>query len=375
MEITQKDFKDFLEKEGVYEKFKHNLDKYRGTSIRRFCLGTEDLYKWMMNAFVFNLTEEGHDFWEEVDRKWQEKINEIEGGDEYLFIQENTTPVPTPSEDKVEGLTEKIEEEKDEEIEPLIFKEGDFVTIKNKQWFEKNKNTMGIFPMKNGVIFNEKMTKYCGQTLIVKEVSPAKGGGYYYKLQDERGSEIKWTFTEEMFQNLKLDLKYEHQYGDVVQIKSMEWFHVVSDEDDDLVLSNSECLSSEDFEKIADKYAILGSGNEDGEYSLYVEEKRKLVRIEGLFTEEIFETVPFSTRSIVRKQYRTLSKHGILPGDEVKVTCTESCYSYLNNSLGICHFIDTNDDTYQILFHEKKEEYDNDIWWGKSDIELYREVL
>lgn len=81
--IIIRDFIEFLEENNALEQYKANnqnceesisegenemylfLNKYAGTPTR-----------WIGNAFIWDNTPEGQDFWNELDRQWFERIKD-----------------------------------------------------------------------------------------------------------------------------------------------------------------------------------------------------------------------------------------------------------------------------------------------------------
>lgn len=77
-------FVEFLKKEGLLEKFEYNLKHIKGRDLD-FHLQTikeqsEKIpylitkYDQLACGFRWNISEEGHDFWKQVNKKWREWI-------------------------------------------------------------------------------------------------------------------------------------------------------------------------------------------------------------------------------------------------------------------------------------------------------------
>ncbi len=87
-----------------------------------------------------------------------------------------------------------------------MYKEGDMVRIKSREWYEAQRGSNGakVFPMGN-VMFTEGMSKFCGQEAQIIRVYPARNEGYgdipvMYILAVDRGPIYGIRWTEDMFE-------------------------------------------------------------------------------------------------------------------------------------------------------------------------------
>lgn len=70
-------------------------------------------------------------------------------------------------------------------------KVGDKVRIKSREWYEKNKDSMGYVNVPE--IFVPQMAEYCGGIHKIKEIIKSRGN-CIYKLEGTK----HWNFSEEM---------------------------------------------------------------------------------------------------------------------------------------------------------------------------------
>lgn len=91
-----------------------------------------------------------------------------------------------------------------------MFKEGDFVTIRNWEDMESEfgLTKFGNIPVTNHVKFIARMRELCGHRYEIKGVFITQRGVQYY-LRDAG----QWTFVEEMFEEgergTRVDIKYD----------------------------------------------------------------------------------------------------------------------------------------------------------------------
>jgi hypothetical protein len=115
----------------------------------------------------------------------------------------------------------------DEYVKEMEYKKGQKVRIKSIEWFANQpKDIDGDVVAYVGeeddheVYFTKKMSVYCGQVMTIQQ--EAEDGGYYLK---EDMLDFIWSPA---FFDLADDTNYErYKVGDVVKVKSEEWFDLL----------------------------------------------------------------------------------------------------------------------------------------------------
>jgi hypothetical protein len=114
-----------------------------------------------------------------------------------------------------------------------MYKVGDKVQIKSREWFEKNKINVkegGFNISKTNIFFNKNMLEFCGKTLEVVGVDVESSEKVYILNTD-----YDWIWSplfliglkelrKKKLKKLKKLKKQMYKVGDKVQIKSREWF-------------------------------------------------------------------------------------------------------------------------------------------------------
>jgi len=71
-----KEFKDFLNRNGVYKNYSKNLDVEYGDGALEWILAdsilNDDADELISSAFKWDMTPEGHRFWSKISRLWEE---------------------------------------------------------------------------------------------------------------------------------------------------------------------------------------------------------------------------------------------------------------------------------------------------------------
>lgn len=69
----------------------------------------------------------------------------------------------------------------------LEYKVGDKVRIKSISWYNENKNEYGYVDAGVGLIFDEKMSIWCGKTMTILNVYQT-----YYTMEEDYISQFYW---------------------------------------------------------------------------------------------------------------------------------------------------------------------------------------
>ena len=94
------------------------------------------------------------------------------------------------------------------------YKVGDQVIIKSIEWYNENKNAVQEVVSKDRITFVHDMLTYCGKNATIVNVTNQGD----YQLDIDEGS---WGWSDFML----LDYTKEYKVGDMVRIKSLEWYN------------------------------------------------------------------------------------------------------------------------------------------------------
>lgn len=76
---TPEQIKEWLERQPWYEQYKTNLFQQSDSSLEsRECLSGQAGLHTISGAFCWQITEEGFDFWNDVDRKFMDWFEDVE---------------------------------------------------------------------------------------------------------------------------------------------------------------------------------------------------------------------------------------------------------------------------------------------------------
>lgn len=70
------------------------------------------------------------------------------------------------------------------------YKVGDVVKVKNRHWYNKNRNSQGTVFLSNGYEFDGEYGRYCGRKLTIAEVKH----NFYFVEENE------YVWTDDMFE-------------------------------------------------------------------------------------------------------------------------------------------------------------------------------
>ena len=71
-----KEFNKFLRENGCASKFYVNRAKQEKKSVSNMLLSAKPA-AWVLSAFAWKRTLQGHDHWENIDLKWRHRLKEI----------------------------------------------------------------------------------------------------------------------------------------------------------------------------------------------------------------------------------------------------------------------------------------------------------
>ena len=83
MELLE-ELKQFLIDNNCLESYLYNLKHFKFSSV-----STIPFHKLILYAFKWNVTEEGWDFWNTIDCKWETRIRDCDQNNYYTFIKVN----------------------------------------------------------------------------------------------------------------------------------------------------------------------------------------------------------------------------------------------------------------------------------------------
>lgn len=121
----------------------------------------------------------------------------------------------------------------------MRYKKGDRVRIKSLEWYNANKNSEGAIIFRDWHIFDEDMSKFCGEVVTINAYN-SRGNCYNIK---EDGEANFWS--DAMFE----DLAIEEPQEKMVSLEQVcEWFKNNID-DDVLVKCGSviKCMDTNEF--------------------------------------------------------------------------------------------------------------------------------
>ena len=81
--MSKPNFREFLEERGVLVRYLTNLSVALSKGSWPYRNGPQGPGRWLYKSFIWNETEEGHEFWNDVDRAWGDRCfgkTEVEAG-------------------------------------------------------------------------------------------------------------------------------------------------------------------------------------------------------------------------------------------------------------------------------------------------------